>query len=51
MFAALAASAALAAGAGATPPQGVTLRLDGVLDPATLTITGTWTATGAVPDS
>jgi hypothetical protein len=50
-LAAFAASAALAAGAGATAPQAVTLRLDGVLDPATLTVTGTWMATGAVADS
>src|SRR5262249_43074147 len=50
-LAAIAASAALAAGAGATTPRGVTVRMDGVLDPATLTVTGTWTATGAVSDS
>src|SRR5262245_13932640 len=43
--------AATAMGAGATPPQDVTLRLDGLLDPASLTVTGTWTASGAVPDS
>jgi hypothetical protein len=44
-------AAATATGAGATAPQGVTVRMDGVFDAATSTVTGTWVATGAVSDS